>query len=609
MSFTNIPQGTPHWDTNVNAAFAAQDAALTGHEDGTDPHGDRAYADAHVGGGNLGGTAAAGTVIAATSGTGRSWIHTKGAGPWVFNVAAYGAVGDGRVTTDGAINVGVSNNTLTCASAPFTNADVGKAIMIKGAAATGVTTLVTTISAVTDSSHVTLAAAASTTVAGATVMWATDDTAAVQAAINAACAWAAANAGTATVFIPPSTGFYGIAGPLVTGGLTLGNAQLTLPVVATAGKKIVLTISGSASGAAVQHWQQTAPQYSGALVSFGVFSGTGTQSGSISASGNPCVIGGPAQPGGYGVAPGVYSNMLVCLRDLSILTTYSLYGLTYSAFDFSGVANASLENVGYGTTGNVPGNDFVSPAQFANGLSVGGLLPANGNNDLTYVKNVTVHGGYTYGLFATEHTVADRLTILYCWSGLCPVGIYFGSVGATHALYVAQLSVESCTNNLYFIGAGSGGVGPFVDIAQMDTETSTPTFGDNASGTALASALGTVKLTGLYTAANISTGGKPTGLVIVDGQNPSGVRSVSAAAAVRLTDRTILGNTTTAGFTVTLLSAVANHVPVQIRNTGSVNTLTVAAAGGQTIDGSATKALTAGQSARLVSDGSNWFTV
>lgn len=605
MNYTNIAAGKQNWDVDVNAAFAAQDAALTNHTTGTDPHGDRAYADAHLLGSTVSGTAANGRGLLYDSGP--AWSDSKGTGPWIFSVRSRGAKGDGKTVIDGAITSGAA--TLTSATASFTMADVGKVILVKGAAATGVTSLITTIQAFTNSTTVTLAANASTTVSGATVMWGTDDTAAFQAAINAAVTYAQANTGVATVFVPPSAGFYCIGGGLVTGGSTLGNAQLTLPVIATTGKKIALTIEGGTNGSAVQHWLQTVPQYSGAIVSFGVFASTGAQTASINSGGNPCVIGGPAQPGGYGVAPGIYSNMLITLRDLSILTTHSSFGLTYTAFDFSGVANATLENIGYGTTGSVAGNDYASPGSFATGLAIGGLMPANGNNDHCYVRNVTCHGGYTYAFFATEHTVVDRMVLLYCWSAFCAVGLYNGSVGATHAIYASQLSIEACNNNLYIIGVGSGGIGPFIDIVQMDTETSTPTFGDNNSGTGLACALGTVKLTGLYTAANISTGGLPTGLQITDGQNPNGVRSVTTTASVRLTDRTILGNTTSGGFTVTLLSAVANQVPVQFRNTGSANTLTIAAAGSQKINGSATLALTTGQTARLVSDGANWFTV
>jgi hypothetical protein len=327
-------------------------------------------------------------------------------GDWVFNVKSYGAKGDGRVITDGSMTSGSA--VLTCTtSTPFSVGDVGKSIMVKGAGATGVTTLTGTISSVSDSGHVTLSVNAATSVTNAVVMWATNDTAAIQSAINAAVAWAQANGGAAKVFVPVSTGFYGVAGALVTGGATKGNAQLTLPVIPDTGRKVVLTIEGATIGAGVQHWNQTVPQTAGStLVSFGVHSSVGAQNSSISAAGNGCVIGGPAQPGGYGVAPGNYSNMLITLKGLNILTAYSLYGLTYTAFDFSGIANAHVEDVAYGTTGVVPNNDFASVNQFANGLSIGALMPANGNNDYCIISNVTCHGGYTYGLYATEHTTA-----------------------------------------------------------------------------------------------------------------------------------------------------------------------------------------------------------
>lgn len=557
---------------------------------------------------NLGITAAAiGALTSSAADAAYAPLAKADTGAWVFNVKSYGAKGDGQVRTDGAMTSG--SGVLTCAtSTPFTSADVGKVIMVKGAGATGVTTLTGTISGFTDSGHVTLSVNAATTVTNAAVMWATDDTSAIQAAINAAVTWAQANGGAARVFIPVSSGFYGIGGALVTGGTTKGNAQLTVPVVPDTARKVALTIEGAVNGAGVQHWNQTTPQTSGStLVSFGVHSSVSAQNSNISANGNGCVIGGPAQPGGYGVAPGTYSNMLVTLRGLSILTAYSLYGLTYTAFDFSGIANAHVEDVAYGTTGVVPTNDFASVNQFANGLSIGALMPANGNNDYCVVRNVTCHGGYTYGFYATEHTTAIDMRILYCWSGFCPVGLYFGSVGATHAIKAIQLSVEACTNNVLIVGVGSAGIGPFIDIDQLDTETSTPVFADTTSGTGLAAALGTIKLTGLYGIANLSTSGHPTGLKIVDGQNPTGVRTLSGTATVRLTDRYLICNTSSA-FTATLVSAGNTACVYTFRNTGA-NALTLAAAGSETIDGSATKTVAAGASLTLVPSAGNWVSV
>lgn len=535
------------------------------------------------------GTAAVGLALAASGTSAGAWVGAD-FGDWVFNVRAYGAKGDGRLVTDGAITAG--QTALTSATLALTAADQGKLVMVKGAGPTGVTTLVTTIQAVNSGTSATLAAAASTTVTGALVMVASDDTAPIQQAIDDAVTYAQAHCGVARVYIPAAPGFYGIGGPLVTGGTTKGNAQLTLPVIGTTGTKVVLTIEGVTNGSGLQHWQQTMPQTGGStLVSFGVFASTTAQSNSITANGNPCVIGGPAQPGGYGVSPGVFSNMIVTVRNLAILTTYSLYGLTYSAGDLSGVANASLENVAYGTTGIVPNNDFVSPNQFANGLSVGWLMPAAGNNDNCTVRNVSVHGGYTYAFFATEHCVIDTMRLLYCWSALCPVGTYFGSVGATHAIKALQLSIEGCTNVVYIIGAGSNGTGPIVDIDQLDTEASAPAFSGN-SATAVASALGTVKLTGLFTPSGVTVT-NPTGLRIINGQVARPVKRVTATYAVSVIDESILVDATAGPVTITLISA--DYTPNQYTITktdSSTNAVTVAAASGQTINGTATQTLT-----------------
>jgi hypothetical protein len=514
--------------------------------------------------------------------------------PWVFDVRSYGAVGDGKFVTDGAMGSGVA--ILTSASGKFASTDVGKSVLVLGAAAAGITTLVTTVASYQSATQVTLNASNSSggSVSSALVMWATDDTAHIQSAVTAALAYAATN-GSAVVRIPTGSGlFYGVAGALVTGSPTLGNSQITLgtPVV-TSANKVNLTFEGVANGSGLQHWQQTSPQLNGStLVSFGVFASSGAQNTSITANGNACVLGGPAQPGGFGVSPGVFSNMLVTLRNLSILTTHSSNGLTYSAVDFSGLAEANLENFAYGTTATVVGNWYVSPSGFANGLSIGVLMPANGNNDNNRCANVSCHGGYTFGFFATEHTVVDRICLLYCWSALCPVGQYFGSVGSTHSICIQQASIEGCTNVVNFIGVGSGGVGPWL-FANIDTEVSNPTFADRTSGTGLNAALGTVVLTGLYTPTSVTVNA-PTGLKIISNQTGYPVRAVTATTTVTVVDQTILANATSAAFPVTLISSTwtPNSYTI-VKSDSSGNAVTVTAAAGQTINGSATYVLSA----------------
>lgn len=474
--------------------------------------------------------------------------------PWVFNVLEYGAVGDGKMVRDGAITSGT--NILDCTTTnPFTSGDVGKYVMIKGAASNPQTTLIATITGFTNSGRVTISTNAVTTATGALVMFGTDDTVAIQAAIDAAVDYAQAASGNATVLIPPAPGmFYAIAGALKTN--RNGNSQLNFEVIPSTVNKVSISIESYGSGSGVQHWEQLYPTLSGAtLVSFGVFASSGAQTANINAAGNPAVIGGPSQPGGYGVAPGIFSNMYVSLKGISILTTYSFHGLTYTAFDFTGIANAKIESIAYGTTGIVSSGDYGTSSSFANGLSIGALMPAAGNNDNCIVRDVTIHGGYTYAFFATEHCVIETMRILYCWSGFCPVGNYYGSVGATHAIKAQQLSIESCSNVVYVIGVGSAGIGPFIDIDQLDTESGVTSFADNVSGNALRSALGTIKLTGLFTPANVIVSA-PTGLKIIDGQRAFPVLTKTGNYTCIVTDDTIVGDATAGDITITLHSAL-----------------------------------------------------
>lgn len=109
----------------------------------------------------------------------------------------FGAKGDGRTLADGA---GANGSTaFTSASAGFTAEDVGKQILIMVTADT--VSHVTTIAAVDDETTVTLADPLPAELSGTRFTYGTDDTAAIQAAIDAA-----ANAGGGQVFF--DLGFY-----------------------------------------------------------------------------------------------------------------------------------------------------------------------------------------------------------------------------------------------------------------------------------------------------------------------------------------------------------------------------------------------------------------
>jgi hypothetical protein len=302
-------------------------------------------------------------------------------------------------------------------------------------------------------------------------------------------------------------------------------------------------------------------------VSFGVFSGQSAQGTNINSFGDSCVIGGPSWNGYGGLVNGdaVYSNMHARIRDLNILTTHSANGWTYGAANLGGVAKCSTENFAYSTTGlflnGIGSGDFNTPAAFSNGYSKGFITPLPGNNDLNDHQNLTCYGGYAWALLAGEHFDAHGIRILYCWSALCPVGTYAGALsctgdGATHKTRWSMCSIEGCTNELYIFGAGSAGIGPFLE-GTIDTESSFPTFTDSGGG-GMADALGRVTLTGLYTVGNITV--PVTSLEVINGQQVPGPVSLS------LTINTAAQNTLWRWLTVTLAGGTG-VTSVQVGNT------------------------------------------
>lgn len=102
----------------------------------------------------------------------------------MISVKEYGAAGDAKCTELADMTSGSAVLSTTGFSG-FTEADVGKKIIVYGAGTAGVP-LKTTISAYTSPTQVTLAATASATVNTSAAVWGTDDTAAFAAAITAA---------------------------------------------------------------------------------------------------------------------------------------------------------------------------------------------------------------------------------------------------------------------------------------------------------------------------------------------------------------------------------------------------------------------------------------
>ncbi|MET7479538.1 hypothetical protein ABZT17_34965 [Streptomyces sp. NPDC005648] len=524
--------------------------------------------------------------------------------PWVFDITdpAFGAVGDAKIVTDGAVTAGVP--VVNCnTSAPFHSGLVGKSVLIHGAGPTGVTEFVTTFSSYNSPTSMGLTAAPPTSATGAIVIFGTNNYTAIRAANAAATAYRAAGHPYSEVYTPPTGGFI-LDGPLDTS--KSGNGQVVFGPDATTGGKKVPHFRSDGSGAGVRHWEQLVPQISGGTwISFGFYSSTSAQLSDINANGNPGIISGPNEGASNGLAYGVggrFSNTMPMISNMAFLVPHSAYGLTRGAWNFFGCANAHIRDVSVSTIGVVPSStDYTSPGVFGTGLSIGCLMPAPGNNDLSIVDNLSIQGGFTYAIFFSEHTLIGRIMALYAWAGLCPVGTYAGSVGAAHSMRVLSASVEACQHEVYIIGPGSNGDGPIVDI-QLSTESSTPNIDGNGVG-ALMAAVGTLTLTGLYNPAGVSIA-HPTGIQIINGQAPRAISRKTGAFTAGPLDRTLVCDTSSGAFTGTLPDADVNPVEYIFRNVGA-NTLTVAAFSGQLItgvgstSGTATVAVASGQSLRV----------
>jgi len=267
----------------------------------------------------------------------------------------------------------------------------------------------------------------------------TNDTAAIQAAIDAAATYAAANSGYAEVIFPPAV--YA----LTSAGRTdrSGNAQLALPIVAETANKITLALIGTADAASMPHWNATAGQKNGV-----VLKSTWNASDGSSNSNEGSVIGGPTQPNGY-VSGAKYSNCNIVIRGIQIQVPLTARGSDTAGIDLRGIANAHVEDVSFfpNATPNQLNATYTTP-----GWNFGIAMPAPGNNDLSVMNNCSVEGA-TYGYYLGEHLSADRLAAIYCYTGML-TGAFFSSVVQQHYNWIGGASIEACVNGVHVVASG-----------------------------------------------------------------------------------------------------------------------------------------------------------
>lgn len=333
----------------------------------------------------------------------------------------------------------------------------------------------------------------------------TNDTAAIQAAIDAAAAYAAANNSYAEVLFPPAT--YVISSAARTD--RSGNAQLALPVVSGTNNKLTIALIGVEDAASMPHWNATSPQMNGVVLQ-STWNATDQSSNSNEAS----VLGGPTLPNGY-VSGAVYSNCNIVIKGIQVQVPHTSRGSDTSGIDLRGMANAHLANVSVFAAGtpNQLNATYATP-----GWNFGIAMPVPGNNDLSIMDNCSVEG-FTYGVYLGEHLVANRLAAIYCYTGLLG-GPFFSSVGQFHDNHISSASVEACVNAVNIVGSGK------IHITTLSTEGNMTHLKDNTTA-----AVGYIGLGGIINTITITD---PTGIKVeyLD-QAPGAVTAptVSASAA------------------------------------------------------------------------------
>lgn len=510
----------------------------------------------------------------------------NGGGGTLPGIVVSNLVGDG-ITLVGA-NCAAGTKTVTVTGwDDFVPGDVGKKVLLYNAASTDVCTFVGSISAVNSSSSVELDRNITTTITNVMMCYGTDETAVFQEDMDRAEAYALLHGGKVTLQTPSAANdHFVIAGPLRHTGQ--GNSQIVPPVWSTLGPKFDVVIEGTTDGSTTQHWETQIPNTGGTtFVSYFVYESVAAQINDINTYGHSSMIGGPTEPSGYTQAA-KFNNVHITLKNCQIRTAHTRAGIGIGAANLSSCATGGVDRFGYGTMSTAY-QGIGNIGSYGAGLVVGLYLPTAGNNDLSYMSNATCHGGYTYDVWASEHTDFFSVRLLYAWAGLAIVGNYWSSVGTTHGVN-GFVSIEACLYFLYFIGTGSGGNGPYLNLV-LDTE-GTLKIGDNNNGLASLSVTGKLWLMGDINPATFTTD-YPIGfdVVLMTMWYPN--KGISANWTVDTFTKLVVVDATAGNITLSLPTADGRTKPVSVvlAATTPGNTCTIDPFGSQTINGQPNKVL------------------
>ena len=331
----------------------------------------------------------------------------------VYNVENFGAKHDYQSNLTASITSGT--DALTCSGCAFTAADVGKAIRVFGAGGGGFD-LLTTIDGFTNSTTISIATNAGTSVTTKQVEWGTDDTPAWQEAINTCHDY-----GSGQVYAP--SGIYFFAGALDVSS----NSQLYIPVTSTSETKETIHIRGEAAimWPSAPFGAQNLPT-KGVIIK-SVVTGSGTL---------------PAVWGSQTTVTSVHwENICVMVKSITGVTHVEP---TMSAWVVKELGSKQFRNC-IAITESDP-TESAEPSL----VTYGFYMSETGQTDShSMYENITA-SGYYYGARFDEHDTWTRATFYNCVGG-----VSIGGTVTTHPVGFGSgpLNINWCKYGVVFVGS------------------------------------------------------------------------------------------------------------------------------------------------------------
>jgi hypothetical protein len=314
----------------------------------------------------------------------------------VYNILNYGGVNDGQFARHASATSG--SHTITCSSCSFlgsTPAVIGQVFRMDSAGASA-HALITTISGITDNTHITVTTAASTSVASKDIVWGTDNTAAYQNTLDTIYVH-----GGGELYAP--AGGYIINGPIIgnVGGIVY-NSQIIIPVSALGSSTINNATGIKLAGLApaqiygMSFRADTAVAHTGTWIestidAAPVYDGSNTPSPAIFGSN----AGGPYQVNYNNTQ---FENLLIIVP----LNAGAGGGVTIGAINGYGQAATNIHNCTIVADGALA--DESIPTYHVAGV----VASKDGSEPTSYLENVIIEG-FWVALCASDHVVANNV--------------------------------------------------------------------------------------------------------------------------------------------------------------------------------------------------------